>query len=58
VEWFPVRSVSVAGSTGLAAHLLRAQGMRTDDTGREREITVRELSVSTFTSRLALHVYF
>ena len=49
VEWFPVREVSVAGMTGLSLFAQRSS---------DHAMHVTDVGFSTFTSSLALHIYF
>lgn len=55
VEWFPVRSISIGGYAGIGIGYART---RVDlDTGTDPDPT-QTLSIGTFTSALALRIYF
>ncbi|MBB4637265.1 hypothetical protein [Longimicrobium terrae] len=57
VEWFPARRVSISGETGLRAQLSR-QTLETDDSVNERTAHSTGLNLDTFTSGLAVQIYF
>lgn len=52
-EWFPVRRVSVSGTTGINLRYTRGTSEASG-----REFKADELSLGTFTSGLALQIYF
>lgn len=57
VEWFPVRRVSLSGSTGLGLTWTR-QHSDSDGSGISTEITENRFGFSTFSSGIAIQIYF
>jgi hypothetical protein len=57
-EWFPVRHVSLSGHTGLRFSRTTQDQEVQDPQGNEYEVSTREMGFQTFTSALALQIYF
>ncbi|HEX6913116.1 MAG TPA: hypothetical protein VF142_22085 [Longimicrobium sp.] len=58
VEWFPVRSFSVAGHTGARLQFARSEQTLTDPADEEQSADYHYASFQTFTSALSVQIYF
>lgn len=58
VEWFPVRSFSVAGHTGARLQFNRSEQTVTDPEDQEASADFHYVSFQTFTSALSVQIYF
>ena len=57
-EWFPVRQFSLSGHTGVRLSASRFRQELTTPTGEQREASSNEGQFQTFTSALAVRIYF